>query len=93
MAPQLPADIETRASERLLPEELLAQNVSWFCQLRWLVIAILVCYGLLGLFPGLTSYLGLRLPGIWPFVIAAVLTASNVIFMYCARSKTSASRT
>jgi signal transduction histidine kinase len=93
LAPQLPADIETRASERLLPEELLAQNVSWFCQLRWLVIAILVCYGILGLFPGLTSYFDLRLPGIWPFVIAAVLTASNVIFMYCARSKTSASMT
>lgn len=89
-APQWPADIETRASERILPQELLAQNVSWFCQLRWLVIAILVFYGALGLFPGVTGYLGLRLPGIWPFVIAAILTANNLVFMYFARSKTSA---
>jgi signal transduction histidine kinase len=93
LAVQLPADIQTRAPERILSQELLTQNVSWFCQLRWLVIAILVCYGALGLFPGLASYLGLRLPGIWPFVTAAVLTANNLIFMYFARSKTSASMT
>ena len=87
------AETGTGASQRPPPQELLAQNVSWFCQLRWLVIAILVSYGILGLFPGLTTYFGLRPAGLWPFVIAAALTASNLIFMYFARSQTSATMT
>lgn len=74
-----------RTSEKPLSQALLAQNVSWFCQLRWLVIAILMCYGTLGFFPGLISYFGLRSPGVWPFVTAAVLTASNLVFLYFAR--------
>lgn len=90
---ELSAETMTGASQRLPPQELLAQNVSWFCQLRWLVVAILVSYGLLGLFPELTTYLALRHPGLWPFAIAAVLTASNLIFIYFARSKTSVTMT
>lgn len=77
-----------RTSERPLSQALLAQNVSWFCQLRWLVIAILVGYGILAFFPGLIRYFGLRSPGVWPFVTAAVLTASNLVFLYFARRVT-----
>jgi signal transduction histidine kinase len=90
---ELSGETKTGASQRPPPQELLLQNVSWFCQLRWLVIAILVFYGILGLFPGLTTYFGLRPAGLWPFVIAAALTASNLVFMYFARSKTSATMT
>jgi signal transduction histidine kinase len=93
LAQEPPADADAKASERPLPEALLAQNVSWFCQLRWLVIAILVCYGILGFFPGLTSYFGLRAPGVWPFVTAAVLTVSNLVFLLFARAGTSAAMT
>jgi two-component system phosphate regulon sensor histidine kinase PhoR len=88
-----PADIETKSAERPLPESLLVQNVSWFCRFRWLVIAILLAYGALGLFPGLTDYFGVRPPRLWPFVTAMVLTVSNVVFLYLARSKTSPIRT
>lgn len=88
---------DDRTEERPLSQALLAQNVSWFCQLRWLVIAILVGYGLLTLFPGLISYFGLRSPGVWPFVTAGILTASNLVFLYFARrvagSKTPPSQT
>ena len=74
-----------RTSERPLSQALLAQNASWFCQLRWLVIAILVGYGILGFFPGLIRYLGLRSPGVWPFVTSAILTVNNLVFLYFAR--------
>jgi len=88
-----PANIETKGAERPLPESLLVQNVSWFCRFRWLVIAILLAYGALGLFPGLTDYFGIRPPRLWPFVTAMVLTVSNIVFLYLAGSKSSPIRT
>ncbi len=93
IAQELPADAGARASECPLPQDLLAQNVSWFCQVRWLVIAILLGYGVLGLFPGLTSYLGLRPASVWPFVTGAILTVSNLVFLYFARARTSPTTT
>lgn len=90
---ELSGEARTEASQRLPPRELLAQNVSWFCHLRWLVIAILVSYGMLGFFPALITYFGLRPVGLWPFVIAAALTISNLIFMYFAQATTSATMT
>ena len=78
---------EKKVSGHPLPESLLKQNVQWFCQFRWIVIAILVSFGFLGLHPGLISRLGMRPPGSWPFVTAAALTATNLIFLLCARAK------
>ncbi|OHB74664.1 MAG: hypothetical protein A2Z25_09275 [Planctomycetes bacterium RBG_16_55_9] len=86
---EIPVDSETKASESLLPESLLVQNVQWFCQFRWIVIAILVSFGFLGLLPGLIARLGMRPPGVWPFITAAVLTATNLVFLSLARAKTS----
>ena len=90
---ELSAEAKTEASLQLPPQELLTQNASWFCHLRWLVIAILVSYGILGFFPALIAYFGLRPVGLWPFVIAAALTVSNLTFMYFARAKTAATTT
>jgi signal transduction histidine kinase len=84
---------EIKGSERPLPESLLVQNVLWFCRVRWLVVATLVSYGLLGLFPRSIDYFGIRPPGAWPFVTAAVLTLSNLAFLFFVRSKTSPVRT
>ena len=84
---------EIRGPERPLPESLLVQNKLWFCRFRWLVTATLVSYGMLGLFPGLIDYFGIRPPGAWPFVTAAVLTLSNLTFLFFARAKTSPART
>ncbi|UCG57282.1 MAG: HAMP domain-containing histidine kinase [Phycisphaerales bacterium] len=90
---ELSAKAEIKGSERSLPEPLLAQNALWFCRCRWFVIVALVFYGALGLFPGSTDYFGMRPPGTWPFVTAAVLTLSNFVFLFFARTKTSATRT
>ena len=84
---------EIKGSERPLPESLLVQNVLWFCRVRWLVVATLVSYGILGLFPRSIDYFGIRPPGAWPFVTAAVLTLSNLAFLFFVRSKTFPVRT
>jgi signal transduction histidine kinase len=92
--PQEPStSAEIKGSGRPLPEPLLVQNVLWFCRVRWLVVATLVSYGILGLFPRSIDYFGIRPPGAWPFVTAAVLTLSNLAFLFFVRSKTSPVRT
>jgi len=80
---------EAKGPERPFLESLLVHNVSWFCQFRWLVIAILLFYGVLGLFPRFIGSYGLRPPGVWPFTAAAVLVLSNLAFLYSARTRTS----
>ena len=90
---ELPAYAEIKGSERPLPESLLVQNTLWFCRFRWLVIATLVSYGILGLFPGATRYFGIRYPGVWPFATAGILVLSNIAFLYFFRAKTSPART
>ncbi len=89
---ELPADAEIKGLERPLPEILLVQNALWFCRFRWLVIVILVSYGILGLFPAVINYFGTRSPGVWPFATAGALILSNLAFLYFARAKTSPSR-
>ena len=90
---EIPADAEIKGSERPLPLSLLFQNVLWFCRFRWLIIAILVSHGMLGLFPRFIDYFGIRSPGAWPFVTAVVLALSNLTFIYLARTKTSPTNT
>ena len=83
-----PGDSEQVVAGHPLPESLLKRNVEWFCQFRWIVIAVLVSFGFLDLFPGLLGRFGMRPPGAWPFVTAAALTVTNLIFLFCARTKT-----
>ena len=45
-----------------LPEPLLLQNVVWFCRVRWIVVALLALFGLMGLFPQFERALGLQAP-------------------------------
>jgi len=80
---------DTKGSERPFSESLLVHNSSWFCQFRWLVIATLAFYGIVGLFPRLIGSFGMRPPGTWPFITAGVLVLSNLAFLYSARTRTS----
>jgi signal transduction histidine kinase len=79
---------DIRSTERPFSESLLVHNVTWFCQFRWLVIAILLCYGIVGLFPHLIEHFGIRRPGLWPFTTAVILVLSNLTFLYLARTRT-----
>ena len=80
---------DAKGSERTFSESLLVHNVSWFCQFRWLVIAVLLSYGVAGQFPRFLSSFGMRAPGAWPFITGAVLVLSNLAFLYSARTRTS----
>ena len=64
-----------------LDHSLLAENVLWFCYLRWAVIAVLTVFGLLGIVPGFFASIGLRRPGMWPFITAGVLTLANAAYL------------
>jgi len=68
-----------------LNASLLAENAVWFCYLRWVVIAALTVFGLLGIVPQLFDSMGLQSPGLWPFVTAALLTLANVGYLTATR--------
>jgi len=57
----------------------------WYCRLRWLVVSILVVYGLLGQVGPWVQKVGWRHPGIWPFLAAGALIAANIGFLWNAR--------
>lgn len=71
-----------------LDDSLLAANVVWCCQLRWVIIAAFTVFGLLGVVPDFFESLGLRSPGFWPFATAAVLAVANVGFLTAIRAAT-----
>ncbi|HUS93454.1 MAG TPA: HAMP domain-containing sensor histidine kinase [Phycisphaerae bacterium] len=77
------ADAEARPPA--LPQALLIRNVVWFCQFRWIIIALLAAFGVVGLFGDLMERLALRPPGIWPFVTAGILALENLVFLAHAR--------
>jgi len=63
----------------LLP--LLSQNAIWFCHLRWVVAGALTLAGLAALFPDLPAGLGISVHPIWPFAMAALVGALNLLFI------------
>ncbi len=67
------------------PRALLVENVRWFCHLRWIIIASFTVFGLLGIFPGIHSLMGLHPQVAWPLTVALVLAAANIAFFLHAR--------
>ena len=84
---EIPAILDIKDTERPFSGSLLVHNVWWFCQFRWLVITVLLCYGIIGLFPQLIEPFGIRRPGFWPFTTAAILVLSNLAFLYQMRMR------
>jgi len=68
-----------------LSEPLLLQNVVWFCRVRWIVVALLALFGLMGLFPQFARALGLQGHLRWPLVTSGVLVLANFGFLAHAR--------
>lgn len=77
----------SRGGERAcLPEDLLLRHVLWVCGLRWIVVAVLCAFGLLGAAPGgMVGRLGLRPQGYWPLGMAGFLALANLVFVTHAR--------
>ncbi len=70
---------------RSLSELILARNVLWFCRCRWIIIAVLLAFGILGQFDGIIRHIGLHSPGLWPFVLSGILVLCNVVYLVHAR--------
>jgi len=64
-----------------LPEPVLIENVLWFCQLRWLVVALLGGFGIVSFVPGVFASLGLRPDAAWSLGAAIVVAVANAVFL------------
>ena len=80
-----PPDSADRGESASLPDPLLIRNVLWFCRFRWIAIGVLVAFGAVAFVPGIFQRFGLRPRVIWPFVVAAILTLTNLRFLAHAR--------
>ena len=65
-----------------LPESLLRENELWSCRFRWMVVAVMLVFGTLSYFPAVFRPLGFRTGLRWPFVVAGIATAANIIFLW-----------
>jgi signal transduction histidine kinase len=78
---------QTAAAEsRNWNEPLLRENAIWFCQLRWLVVAVLTAVGVAGFFPQALGAVGLVIPPHWPLGTAALLALLNAGYRLLARA-------
>ncbi len=79
------AAAEARIGESSFPEPALARNALWLCNLRWGAIAMLVTFGVTGLFTDRIEAFGLLFRSDWPLVMAGILLVANVAFIVHAR--------
>ena len=89
---QLPLEKETKLPEEAFYSEVslsvgpLIRNVIWFARLRFAVVAILLSFGLAGLFGHeYFENLGLLLPRWWPIWMGVILCGLNVGFVFYTR--------
>jgi signal transduction histidine kinase len=74
-------------------ESIILQNESWFCSLRWLVIAALVMLALAGwLTAGFFPLPGIHLEYVWPLSVAGVLLALNTMYLLFVRKASRSTR-
>jgi signal transduction histidine kinase len=67
-------------------EPLLRQNATWFCQLRWLVVAALTLVGIAPLLPHPILPFALQIPPAGPLAAATLLALLNLLFQHWART-------
>lgn len=71
--------------DRAWIQPLLQKNAAWFCQLRWVVVALLGLAGVPGFVPELSLKAGLSASPVWPFSAATLLAVLNLCFTTLAR--------
>jgi len=72
---------ERDARYEAISEEALAANTLWFCRLRWLIISILAGFGVVTLFEGPASALGLKTNAVWALICAGLLVVCNLAYL------------
>jgi signal transduction histidine kinase len=64
----------------MLFKDLLAEHIFWYCRFRWIVIGVLISFGISSFIDGLFNYLKLNPDLSWPFGIAGFAIIMNVFF-------------
>jgi signal transduction histidine kinase len=65
-----------------LGSTMLLSNARWFTRVRWMVVAVFVAVGAVGLLvPGALASIGLDMPGIWLLGLAGILVLGNIGFI------------
>ena len=64
-----------------LPSPILLNYALWLCHLRWIVIVILTLFGILGFFPDIIQFFGLRSQTAWVIVTAGILIILNMVYL------------
>lgn len=67
---------------------LLRENARWFCQLRWIVVAVLLVAGLGAFVFNQWRFLGVEVVGVWPLAAAAVLLVANLGYLEWLKRRT-----
>jgi len=80
-------------TDESLRAPLLAANAKWFCNLRWIVISILLAYEIFGQSESILSFLGLSAPGVWVLVTVLILTVENTFFLLYTRKVSDPAKT
>ncbi len=71
--------IQEPAGPERLGSAVLLHNARWFTQVRWIVVAVFIALGFVGmLVPGIFERHGLVPTSIWPWVLAGVLIVVNI---------------
>lgn len=65
----------------ILFNDLLVEHIYWYCRFRWIVIAVLLIFGMLSFVDNLFNFLDLRSGIYWPFGIAGTAIVLNLLFM------------
>jgi signal transduction histidine kinase len=72
--------------QRGLGNAVLLLNARWFTGIRWIVVAAFVAVGMAGhLSPDITQQLGFVPPRTWPWILAGILCAANLVFLLMLR--------
>lgn len=75
------ADDGIKKKWEMLYKALLVENIFWFCRFRWMVISVLLLFGIISAIPGIVNYFYLQPNLHWPFVIAGLLFIINLMFI------------
>jgi two-component system, OmpR family, phosphate regulon sensor histidine kinase PhoR len=77
---------DTGPKNTLFFSSLSVENIFLYCLFRWVVIAVLILFGIVSAFPGILDTFYLRSNLHWPFVIAGLLVIMNILVLRHARS-------
>ncbi|MEI7880621.1 MAG: hypothetical protein WCI95_07070, partial [bacterium] len=69
-----------------LDRDILLQNARWFTRIRWVVVGVLLVFGVLSRgFPATMAHLSMVPAAWWPLILAGGLAGLNLVFVFFLR--------